>query len=52
MHVTTIGFDNEDDMVKGLAATNRNQSHTCFKHGAGETTAHICHFHVLTHAHL
>lgn len=38
VRVTTIGFDNEDDMVKGLAATNRSQSQTCFSHGAGKST--------------
>ena len=35
VHVTAAGFDNEDDMVKGLAATNRSKSQTCFTHGAG-----------------
>ena len=39
--MTTIGFDNEDDMVKGLAATNRSQSQTCFIHGAGKTMYYV-----------
>ena len=41
MHVTAVGFDNEDDMVKGLAATNRSQSQTCFTHGAGMSMAQL-----------
>lgn len=36
VHVTAIGFDNEADMVKSLAATNRSQLQTCFTHGAGK----------------
>lgn len=33
----SIGFDNEVDMVKNLAATPRSQGRTCFVHGAGES---------------
>ena len=36
VHVTAVGFDNEADMVKSLAATNRSQLQTCFTHGAGK----------------